>query len=112
MEKPVDNLPIPCVKTVKETAGLCHVLLSAGAHVNHPGTRAGPRPKFANLQKLLVLEGLFCQYEKSFDLRPRCLKAPSAYLSTGPAIGGMFCRSHAVENLNRVAKTGAIKKRR
>ena len=95
--------------TVKKAVGLCHVLLTAGAHVNHSN---GPRLKFANLQKLLVLEGLFCQYEKSFDLRPRCLKEPSAYLSTGPAVGGMFCRSYAVENLNRVAKTGAIKKRR
>jgi hypothetical protein len=37
---------------------------------------------------------------------------PSANLSTALAIGCMFCRNHAVENLNRVAKTGAVKKRR
>jgi len=47
---------------VKNTAGLWHVLLSAGAYVNHSKVRMGPPLEIALLQKLLVLEGLFCQY--------------------------------------------------
>jgi hypothetical protein len=48
--------------TVKNAAGLFHVLLSAGAHVNQSKACVGPPLEIALLQKLLVLEGLFCQY--------------------------------------------------